>query len=71
VSGELVNEGSRAQREVPVFAVALRGGKVVAAGRVLVAKLAGRHGASAHFQIALVGDASKAKIELTAVPAAS
>lgn len=71
VSGELVNEGSRAQRQVPVFAVALRGGKVVAAGRVLVAKLAGRHGASARFQIPLVGDASKAKIELTAVPAAS
>jgi hypothetical protein len=59
------------QREVPVFAVALRGGKVVAAGRVLVAKLAGRRGASARFQIPLVGDASKAKIELTAVPAAS
>jgi len=71
VSGELVNEASRAQREVPVFAVALRGGKVVAAGRALVAKLAGRHGASAHFQITLVGDASRAKIELTAVPAAS
>jgi hypothetical protein len=71
VSGELVNEGSRAQREVPVFAVALRGGKVVAAGRVLVARLAGRHGASARFQIPLVGDASRAKIELTAVPAAS
>jgi hypothetical protein len=49
----------------------LRGGKVVAAGRALVAKLAGRRGASARFRISLVGDASKAKIELTAVPAAA
>lgn len=71
VSGELVNEGSRTEREVPVFAVALRGGKVVAAGRALVPRLEGRRGASARFQIALVGDATKAKIELTAVPSES
>jgi hypothetical protein len=69
VSGELVNEGSRAQRAVPVYAVALRGGNVVAAGRALVAKLAGRKGASARVRIPLVGDASNAKIELSAVPA--
>lgn len=69
VTGDLVNEGSRAQRAVPVYAVALRAGKVVAAGRVLVAKLAGGKGASARFRIPLVGDASNAKIELSALPA--
>lgn len=68
-TGELVNDGSHAQRGVPVYAVALRGGKVVAAGRALVAELAGRKGASARFRIPLVGDASNAKIELSAVPA--
>ncbi|HTZ88227.1 MAG TPA: hypothetical protein VMB05_16295 [Solirubrobacteraceae bacterium] len=69
VDGELVNEGSRAQHAVPVYAVALRGGKVVAAGSALVASLAGHKGASAGFHIQLVGDASNAKIELSAVPA--
>lgn len=69
VSGELVNEGSRPQHAVPVYAVALRGREVVAAGRALVARLAGRKGAVAHFRIPLVGDASKAKIELSAVAA--
>lgn len=66
--GALVNEGSHRQRDVAVLAVALRGGKVVAAGRTLVRGLTGRRGASARFQISLVGDASNAKLELTAVP---
>jgi hypothetical protein len=68
LSGELVNHGGPSERKVPVFAVALRGGKVVAAGRVVVASLAGHRGASADFQMPLVGDAAGAKIELTAVP---
>jgi hypothetical protein len=68
LSGELVNEGSRRRRNVTVLAVALRGGKVVAAGRTLVKGLAGGRDASARFQISLVGDASNAKLELTAVP---
>jgi hypothetical protein len=71
LSGELVNRGGRSQRDVSVYAVALRGGKVVAAGRALVHRLAGRRSASARFQITLIGDAAKAKIELTAVPTAS
>jgi hypothetical protein len=68
LSGKLVNHGGPRERKIPVFAVALRGGKVVAAGRVVVASLAGSRGASADFQIPLVGDAAGAKIELTAVP---
>ena len=54
-----------------MFAVALRSGKVVAAGRALVASLAGHAGATAPFQITLVGNPAGAKIELTAAPAAS
>jgi hypothetical protein len=69
VSGELVSEGSQTPRVVAVYAVALRGGKVLAAGRALAAKLAPRKGASVGFRIPLVGNASKAKIELSAVPA--
>jgi hypothetical protein len=68
LSGELVSHGGPRERKVPVFAVALRGGKVVAAGRVVVASLAGRRGASAGFRIPLVGKAGGAKIELTAMP---
>ncbi|HEY2718348.1 MAG TPA: hypothetical protein VGI52_01860 [Solirubrobacteraceae bacterium] len=71
VSGELVNHARRGQRNVSLYAVALRRGKVVAAGRALVATLAAGKGASAHFEIPLVGDAAGAKIELTAVAAAS
>jgi hypothetical protein len=71
LSGVLVNHSRVAQKKVPVFAVALRGGKVVAAGRALVASLAGRPGATAPFQITLVGSPAGAKIELTAAPAAS
>ncbi|HEX4482261.1 MAG TPA: hypothetical protein VH081_00615 [Solirubrobacteraceae bacterium] len=71
VSGVLVNHSRVAQKHVPVFVVALRGGKVVAAGRALVASLAGREGASAPFQVTLVGSTAGAKIELTAVATAS
>jgi hypothetical protein len=67
LSGELTNRTGKAQSTVPVFAVALRGGKVVAAGRSVVASLPA-HGAPATFDIPLVGDASGAKIELTALP---
>jgi hypothetical protein len=70
LSGELVNGSSKAQAKVPVFAVGLRGGKVVAAGRAVVESLAGHHGASAPFQIFLVGNPAGAKFELTAEPAA-
>jgi hypothetical protein len=69
LSGELVNSSSHAQSKVPVFAVALRAGKVVAAGRAVVGSLAGHRGASAPFQIFLVGSPAGAKLELTAVPA--
>jgi hypothetical protein len=71
LSGVLVNHSHVAQKKVPVFVVALRAGKVVAAGRAIVATLAGHPGASAPFQAMLVGSPAGAKIELTAVPTAS
>jgi hypothetical protein len=70
LSGELVNDSGKAQGRVPVFAVALRGGKVVAAGRAVVSALSGHAGASVPFQIFMIGNPSGAKIELTAVPTA-
>jgi hypothetical protein len=71
LSGELVNGSSKAQAKATVFAVALRGGKVVAAGRAVVESLPGHRGASAPFQIFLVGNPAGAKFELTAEPAAA
>jgi hypothetical protein len=70
LSGHLVNHSSEAQSKVPVFAVAVRGGRVVAAGRAVVAALLGHSGASVPFQIFLVGNPMGAKIELTAAPTA-
>jgi hypothetical protein len=71
LSGELVNGSGRAQAKATVFAVALRAGKVVAAGRAVVASLAGHRGTSAPFQIFLVGNPAGAKLELTALTAAA
>jgi hypothetical protein len=68
LSGELVNRSDRAQDKVPVFAVAVKGGKVLAAGRAVVGTLPGHAGASAPFQIFLIGNPAGAKIELTTVP---
>jgi hypothetical protein len=70
LSGELVNHSNKAQSKVPVFAAAVREGKVVAAGRAVVSELPGRSGAPAPFQIFLIGNPAGAKIELTAVPTA-
>jgi hypothetical protein len=68
LSGRLVNRSHTAQSKVPVFAVALRDGKPVAAGRAVISELAGRPGASAPFQVFLVGKAAGATVQVTAVP---
>jgi hypothetical protein len=70
LSGKIINRSAGAVTKLPVFAVALRGGHVVAAGRAVVNTLAGPSGASAPFQIFLVGNPTGASIELTVVPAA-
>jgi hypothetical protein len=71
VSGELVNHSSRALDHVPVFAVALRGGHVVAAGRAVVSSLPAGNGASAPFQAFLVGNPAGASIQVTVAAAAA
>jgi hypothetical protein len=71
LSGNIVNRTATAATKVPVFAVALRGGHVVAAGRAIVGTLPGHSGSSEPFQIFLVGNPSGASIQLTAAPAAA
>lgn len=70
VSGVVANHTGKAQSSVPVFAVALRGGTVVAAGRAVVASVPLGASAPAPFDVPLVGNATGAKIELTALPGA-
>jgi hypothetical protein len=68
LSGKLVNHSGKALGKVPVFAVSVRAGKVVAAGRAVVSELPARAGSSAPFEIFLVGNPAGGKLELTAVP---
>ncbi len=70
LSASLVNHSSKGQSKVPVFAVALRDGHVVAAGRAVIGALPARRGASVPFQMVLVGDPTGAKVELNPVPSA-
>jgi hypothetical protein len=70
LSAKLVNRSTRGQSKVPVFGVALRGGRVVAAGRAVVGALPGRRGASVAFQMVFVGNPTGAKVELSPVPSA-
>lgn len=70
LSSALVNHSSAGLGKVPVFGVALRGGRVVAAGRAVIGALPARRGASVAFQMVLVGNPTGAKIELSAVPSA-
>jgi hypothetical protein len=68
LSANVVNRSAKAASKVPVFAVALRGGHLVAAGRAVVGRLPGHAGALAPFDIFLVGNPAGASIELSAVP---
>ena len=70
LSASLVNHSSTAQSKVPVYAVAVRGGQIVAAGRAVVPLLPGRPGASAPFQIVLVGNPAGASLQLDAIASA-
>jgi hypothetical protein len=53
---------------MPIFAVALRGGRIVAAGRALVPNLPASAGKPTGFRIYLVGSPAGARIELTPAP---
>ncbi len=68
LSARLLDRGAPAHTMAAVFAVALKGARVVAAGRATV-ETGARSGAGTPFQIFLIGNAVGAKVELTAVPA--
>ncbi len=68
LSASLVNRSSSGQSKVPVSGVAVRGGRVVAAGRAVVGAVPARQGASVAFQMVFVGNPAGAKIELSPIP---
>ncbi|HWX74419.1 MAG TPA: hypothetical protein VNZ05_03880 [Solirubrobacteraceae bacterium] len=65
-SGTIANHSRAAQLHLVLFAVARRGGRVVAAGRAVLPELAA--GASAPFHLFFVGDARGAQLQLSAPP---
>jgi hypothetical protein len=72
LTGTVVNPARAVLRDVPIFAVALKGRRVVAAGRALVGKLpaAGARKRTS-FRLFFVGDPRGARIALTVAPAAT
>jgi hypothetical protein len=62
--GNVVNHSAVVQRELVVDAVARRAGRIVAAGRAVLAQAAA--GTSTPFQIFFVGDPSGAQLEVSA-----
>ena len=66
VSVTVRNRSTIAQRQVPVYAVALKGDQVVGAGRGIIPSLA--LGAGAQVQVPMVGSVSGSTIALTVPP---
>ncbi|HEY7961873.1 MAG TPA: hypothetical protein VID29_08130 [Solirubrobacteraceae bacterium] len=64
VQGTVVNRSRVAQQKLVVFAVARRGGRVVAAGRAVLAEVPA--GGSTPFQVFFIGDPRGAKLEVSA-----
>jgi hypothetical protein len=67
-SGTVSNRSSIVQTSLVLFAVARRGARIVAAGRGVLPDL--KAGASAPFEIFLVGDARGARLQISAPPTA-
>jgi len=65
-SAKVTNRSRVAQQNLVVFAVARRGGRIVAAGRALLAELAA--GGSAQFEVFFVGDPRGAQLQISAPP---
>jgi hypothetical protein len=68
VEGTIANHSNAEQSELVVYALARKGGRVVAAGRAVLASLA--PGASAPFQAFFVGAPAGARLQLSAPPTA-
>jgi hypothetical protein len=64
--GKVTNRSEVEQRRLVVFAVARKGGKVVAAGRAIINRV--RPGKSAPFQAFFIGDPRGAQLEVAAPP---
>jgi hypothetical protein len=69
LTGTVVNHTDTLQTNLPVFAVALKGDKVVAAGRALVAKVPpGTPAKKPIFRLYFIGNPKGAKIQVTLAP---
>jgi hypothetical protein len=69
LTGTVVNPSRKVLRDVPIFAVALKGSRVVAAGRALVPKLpAAGSSKKVVFRLFFVGDPRGARLVLTVAP---
>jgi hypothetical protein len=66
VAGTVHNDSAVTQRELVVYGIARRGGRIVAAGRAVLSKVAA-HGSSS-FQVLFIGSASGAQVEASAPP---
>lgn len=66
--GEVVNRSDVLQRELVIYGVAWRGGRIVAAGRSQIERL--KPGRDATYQIFFIGNPRGARIELAAPPTA-
>jgi hypothetical protein len=64
--GNVVNRSSVTQQELIVYAVARRGGKILAAGRAVLPQAPA--GASTRFQLYFIGSPTGGKLELSAPP---
>jgi hypothetical protein len=65
LSGSVANHSQTAQQNLVVYAVARRGGKIVAAGRAVLPEVPAK-GTNVPFQIYFVGDPSNAQIQTSA-----
>lgn len=66
VAGAVHNDSAVTQRELVVYGIARRGGRIVAAGRAVLSQVAA-HG-STPFQVLFIGSASGAQVEASAPP---
>ncbi len=64
--GKLVNSSAVSQRELVLYAVARRAGRIVAAGRALIPQA--EAGTSTSFQVFFIGNPQGAQIEVSAPP---
>jgi hypothetical protein len=69
LTGTVVNPSRSVLRDVPIFAVALKGSRVVAAGRALVPRLPEKgNPKKVVFRLFFVGDPRGARVQLTVAP---